>query len=56
MLSGSTPLGFAFIILSNTEVLVDVTLVDLQNDFGVLVHLLVGLCDYKRIFALAAKH
>jgi len=56
VLSGATPHGLAFVVLSNTKVLIDVTLVDLQNDLRILVHFLMGLGDNKSVFTLASKY
>ena len=50
------PLGFALVILGDLQVLVDVSLVGLENDIRILIHLLVRLCYHKGILTLASQH
>lgn len=56
MLCGATPLGLALVELGDSEVFVDVSFIDLQDDLGILVHLLMGLSDDEGIFTLASEH
>lgn len=55
MARGFAPLRLTFVELSNLEVLFSVSVVMLENDLGVLVHLLVGLGNNKSVFSLASQ-
>lgn len=54
VLSCAAPLGLSFVVLGNAEVLIDVTLIDLQDDLRILVHLLVRLSDDESVLAFAS--
>ena len=56
MLGSLTPHRLALVILSNFEVLIIVLLIYLKDDLSILIHLLVGLCNYESVFALATEH
>jgi hypothetical protein len=54
---GSTaPLRFTFIVLGDSQVLVCIFLVSLQNDLSILIHNLVRKCNDECFFSFAAEN
>lgn len=55
MNGGSTPLLFTLVVLSNLEVFFSVSIIVLEHDLGVLVHLLMRLGNHEGIVTLASQ-
>lgn len=55
VLGCATPLRFSFIVLCDSQMFINIFLVSLQNDFGILIHDLVRLSNNKGLFPFATE-
>lgn len=55
MLGSSSPLRLAFVVLSDSQMLVRVLLIGLENDFSVFIHDLMRLSDYKSLLSFTSE-